>query len=50
MPKNLSNFPVLFDDKELEYLKGSPFSYQVLRKKKDIEADYHKICEAVSSF
>ena len=50
MPKNLGNFPVFFDNEELEYLQGSPFSYQVLKKKKLIEADYDQICKTVSWF
>ena len=44
MPKNFSNFPVFFSDEDLEYLKGSPFRYKILKKKQDIERDYKEIC------
>jgi hypothetical protein len=40
MPKSLDNFPVMFSEKEMEKLTGSPFKYRVLKKKRDIQDDY----------
>ena len=50
MPKDFSNFPVFFSDEDLEYLKGSPFRYKILKKKQDIERDYKEICKAAPMF
>ena len=50
LPKDFSNFPIFYTDKELEYLKGSPFLNQVLDKKIDMKIDYEKICFYIPSF
>ena len=34
LPKDYSNFPIFYTNKELVYLKGSPFLSQILEKKK----------------
>ena len=49
-PKNFGNFPIFYTNKELEYLKGSPFLNQVLDKKIDIGIDYNKLCEKIPNF
>ena len=45
LPKNFNNFPIFYNDNELNYLKGSPFLNQIFDKKSDIKADYLKLCE-----
>ena len=50
LPKDFSNFPIFYTEKELEYLKGSPFLNQVLDKKIDMKIDYEKICFYIPSF
>ena len=50
LPKDFSNFPIFYTEKELEYLKGSPFLNQVLDKKIDMKMDYDKICYYIPSF
>ena len=50
LPKDFSNFPIFYTDKELEYLKGSPFLNQVLDKRIDMKIDYEKICFYIPSF
>ena len=44
LPQDYSNFPIFYTDKELDYLKGSPFLSQILEKKEDMKMDYKKIC------
>ena len=43
LPKDFSNFPIFYTEKELEYLKGSPFLNQIYEKKVDMKSDYEKI-------
>jgi histone-lysine N-methyltransferase SETD3 len=50
LPKDFSNFPIFYTEKELEYLKGSPFLNQVLDKKIDMKIDYEKICFYIPSY
>ena len=50
LPQDYSNFPIFYTDKELEYLKGSPFLSQILEKKEDMKMDYKKICEYIPDF
>ena len=50
LPKDFSNFPIFYTNKELEYLKGSPFLSQILEKKEDMKSDYNKICEYLPDF
>jgi len=50
LPKDFSNFPIFYTNKELEYLKGSPFLSQILEKKEDMKNDYNKICEYLPDF
>ena len=50
LPQDYSNFPIFYTDKELEYLKGSPFLSQILEKKEDMKMDYKKICEYLPDF
>jgi histone-lysine N-methyltransferase SETD3 len=50
MPKDYSNFPIFYKNKELEYLKGSPFLSQILEKKEDMKNDYNKLCEYLPDF
>ena len=50
LPKDFSNFPIFYTNKELEYLKGSPFLSQILEKKEDMKNDYHKLCEYLPDF
>ena len=50
LPKDYSNFPIFYTNKELEYLKGSPFLPQILEKKEDMKADYNKLCEYLPDF
>ena len=50
LPQDFSNFPVFYTSKELEYLKGSPFLYQILEKKEDMKADYAKLCKYLPDF
>mgnify|MGYP002624900556 FL=1 len=50
LPKDFSNFPIFYTNKELEYLKGSPFLSQILEKKEDMKNDYQKLCEYLPDF
>jgi histone-lysine N-methyltransferase SETD3 len=50
LPKDFSNFPIFYTEKELEYLKGSPFLNQIYEKKVDMKSDYEKICYYIPSF
>ena len=50
LPKDFSNFPIFYTNKELENLKGSPFLSQILEKKEDMKNDYNKICEYLPDF
>ena len=50
LPKDYSNFPIFYTNKELEYLKGSPFLPQILEKKEDMKADYNKLCEYLPDY
>ena len=50
LPHDFSNFPIFYTTKELEYLKGSPFLYQILEKKEDMKSDYNKLCEYLPDF
>ena len=50
LPKDFSNFPIFYTNKELEYLKGSPFLSQILEKKEDMKNDYNKLCEYLPDF
>ena len=50
LPKDFSNFPIFYTNKELEYLKGSPFFYQILEKKEDMKSDYNKLCKYLPDF
>ena len=50
LPRDFSNFPIFYTAKELEYLKGSPFFYQILEKKEDMKSDYAKLCKYLPDF
>ena len=50
LPKDFSNFPIFYSNKELDYLKGSPFLSQILEKKEDMKNDYNKLCEYLPDF
>ena len=53
LPNDFSNFPIFYSQKELDYLKGSPFINQIYDKKIDMKMDYEKICkfkQSVSQF
>ena len=50
LPHDFSNFPIFYTAKELEYLKGSPFFYQILEKKEDMKSDYTKLCKYLPDF
>jgi histone-lysine N-methyltransferase SETD3 len=50
LPKDYSNFPIFYTNKELEYLKGSPFLSQILEKKEDMKNDYNKLCEYLPDY
>ena len=50
LPKDYSNFPIFYSNKELDYLKGSPFLAQILEKKEDMKADYNKLCEYLPDY
>ena len=50
LPKDYSNFPIFYTNKELDYLKGSPFLSQILEKKEDMKSDYNKLCEYLPDF
>ena len=43
LPKSYNNFPVFFNDNELEYLKGSPFLNLLKEKLSDLKKDYNAI-------
>ncbi|MCQ2818149.1 MAG: SET domain-containing protein-lysine N-methyltransferase [archaeon] len=49
-PKDFSNFPLFYKDKDLELLKGSSFLPQIYEKKIEIKKDYEKLCEKISGF
>ena len=50
LPKDFSNFPIFYTDKEMEYLKGSPFLNQIYEKKIELKLDYERICEHIPQF
>ena len=50
LPKDYRNFPIFYTNKELDYLKGSPFLAQILEKKEDMKADYNKLCEYLPDY
>ena len=50
LPKDFSNFPIFYQKKELDYLKGSPFLQQIKDNKEDMKKDYNKLCEILPSF
>ena len=50
LPKDFSNFPIFYTNKELEYLKGSPFLLQILEKKEDMKSDYAILCQYLPDF
>ena len=50
LPKDYSNFPIFYTNKELDYLKGSPFLSQILEKKEDMKNDYNKLCEYLPDY
>ena len=50
LPKDYSNFPIFYTNRELEYLKGSPFLQQILEKKEDMKIDYNKLCEYLPDY
>ena len=50
LPKDFTNFPIFYTNKELDYLKGSPFLSQILEKKEDMKNDYNKLCEYLPDF
>ena len=50
LPRDYSNFPIFYTNKELDYLKGSPFLSQILEKKEDMKADYNKLCEYLPDY
>ena len=60
LPSSYENFPIFFGDKELYYLKGSPFLSklniiimiieQIIEKKDDIKKDYNTIIEISKEF
>jgi histone-lysine N-methyltransferase SETD3 len=50
LPKDYSNFPIFYNDTELNLLQGSPFKDQIEDKKKDIEKDYYRLCALTPEF
>jgi len=50
LPHDYSNFPIFYTNKELDYLKGSPFLSQILEKKEDMKSDYNKLCEYLPDY
>ena len=50
LPNDYSNFPIFYTEKELDYLKGSPFLNLIMNKKSDMRMDYNKLCEKIENF
>ena len=50
LPKNVSDYPVFFDDKTLKHLKGSPFLNDINESKNRMIDLYNEICYDVPSF
>lgn len=50
LPKDFSYFPIFYTDKELEYLRGSPFLSQIFEKRIEMKTDYDVICNYIPSF
>ena len=50
LPKDFSYFPIFYTDKELEYLRGSPFLSQIFEKRIEMKSDYDVICNYIPSF
>ena len=50
LPHDYSNFPIFYTNKELDFLKGSPFLSQILEKKEDMKSDYNKLCEYLPDY
>ena len=50
LPNDFSNFPIFYSEKELNYLKGSPFFNLIMNKKIDMLMDYNKLCEKIENF
>ena len=50
IPRDFNNFPIFFNDAELEELKGSPFVDQISTKKGIILEDYNLIRQQIEDF
>ena len=50
LPRNCDNYPIFFNDEQLEHLKGSPILHQIKLHKQKILRDYLTICREVPEF
>ena len=50
LPPTLSNMPIFWSSRELEYLKGSFLLTQIEERKQAIETDYQSICKIAPEF
>lgn len=50
LPQTTPNFPIFWDEEELEWLKGSYLLQQVEDRKRSIKSDYEKICAIDPTF
>lgn len=50
LPKDVSEYPILFDDAQLKMLEGSFFLKQIEEDRKEIQHDYDIVCSEVSQF
>jgi protein-histidine N-methyltransferase len=44
LPKSVDEFPIFFENEELEYLKGSPILEYIQETRASIQLVYEKIC------
>lgn len=50
LPTDLSNFPIFYNESELELLKGTLFLKTLEERKKDIEDDYKLLCARIPEY
>eukprot|EP00588_Corethron_pennatum_P012680 CAMPEP_0194265332 /NCGR_PEP_ID=MMETSP0169-20130528/614_1 /TAXON_ID=218684 /ORGANISM="Corethron pennatum, Strain L29A3" /LENGTH=508 /DNA_ID=CAMNT_0039005773 /DNA_START=142 /DNA_END=1668 /DNA_ORIENTATION=+ len=50
LPKTLRNMPIMWNEEELSYLKGSYLLNQIEERIEAIEEDYESICQVVPEF
>ena len=50
LPNNYKEFPLYYNEKEMEYLKGSPYRDEFELTNERIEEEYQEICQDIPEF